>query len=231
MSTERTIAQPPFDNATASDIVLRSRDQIDFYVSREILVTASSFFDTLFSLPAPSSNSTPNSDDSLSPEGLHTILIDEMSDVVDYILRVCYPHPNPPPPTSVLFLERVLTAALKYDISAVITTAREALVRAGTRAPVRMFMFSCQSKLEKEARFAADLLRKKYYPENDQKAPASDVDFVRIAMTEIYNDDDGHLPAIFVAPVRSFVDYRERVLSVSLWLEQCCEMGLCWSCD
>ncbi|KAK7677223.1 hypothetical protein QCA50_019817 [Cerrena zonata] len=119
--TQRTITQPPFDNIAAS-IILRSCDNIDSYVHKEILVAASSIFDTLpqpTSVPLSSSDSTSAaSSNELSPEGTSYRRYPPGSEVLDYILCVYYPRPNPTPLTSLLLIEKVLVVGtVTSDIS------------------------------------------------------------------------------------------------------------------
>ena len=160
MSTTRVIAKSPFDDVTAS-IVIRSCDNVDFYVFQEILKAASSFFRTMFSLPQPSSPpiNTSTLDDELSPEGLLIIPIPEDSETFDYILRLCYPIRASARLTSLSLAERVLATALKYDIDKVTELVKENLVELGRSSPVRLYMFSCEHGLEHEARTAAEILR------------------------------------------------------------------------
>ncbi|KAK7677222.1 hypothetical protein QCA50_019816 [Cerrena zonata] len=200
MPAQRSIAQSPFDN-TLANIVLRSCDNIDFYVYKEVLIIASPFFATLFSLPQPppdsSSDPTPAAADERSPEGLHIICVPEESEVLDYILRICYPLRNPTPLTSLTLIEKVVIATQKYEIDVALDVARADLTRMGAKSPVWMYMLSCSHYLENEAKIAADLLRHKYYPQNRKAPLPGDSAFVRIAL-EIYDDNYGQLPAILL---------------------------------
>lgn len=195
-SPSRAIAQSPFDDVTAS-IVLRSCDNVDFYVYREILKAASPFFRTMFSLPQPtpipgqSNDLMSSSEDEVSPEGLLILFIPEDSDTMDYILRLCYPLRAPARLTSLSLAEKVLTVALKYEINKVIDLVKDEVVLLGKSSPVRLYMFSCRHGLEEGARIAAGLLRESREVYQTEKS------FIRIAM-DIYSDEYGQLPAIFL---------------------------------
>ncbi|KAK7692603.1 hypothetical protein QCA50_004235 [Cerrena zonata] len=196
MSAPRVIAQSPFNDITAS-IILRSCDNVDFYVYKEILKATSPFFRTMFSLPQPSPtsdqlvDSTASMEDEISPEGLLIIPIPEDSETLDYILRLCYPLRAPARLTLLSLAEKVLTAALKYEMDKVVGLAREDLLELGKSSPMRLYMFSCKHGLENEACTAAGLLRQSHPVQHTEK------DFVRIAM-EIYSEEYNQLPAIFL---------------------------------
>ncbi|KAK7681854.1 hypothetical protein QCA50_015201 [Cerrena zonata] len=200
MAARPIIAQSPFDDTTAN-IVLRSCDNVDFYVYKDILKVASPFFHTLFSLPQPTAvpasvlNST--TQDEFSPEGFPIIPVPEESGVLDYILRICYPRPNPEPLSLLALIEAVLIAALKYEIETAIQIARDDFIREGSKSPVQMYTFSCKHNFENEAQTAADLLWLRYHSGGQPNLPSipTDIDFLRIA-TEIYHDDCGQLPAM-----------------------------------
>ncbi|KAK7677878.1 hypothetical protein QCA50_019190 [Cerrena zonata] len=200
MTAPPSIAHSPFDDTTANT-VLRSCDNVDFYVYKEVLKLASPFFDTLFSLPqpapAPVSDQDSTTEDEFSPEGLPIIPVPEESGVLDYILRICYPHPNPEQLSSLFLAERTLIAALKYEIEAVIEIARDDFIREGSKSPVQMYMFSCRQNLENEAQIAANLLRNSYNLAGWGKPSPTNADFVRIGI-QIYSDDFGQLPAIYL---------------------------------
>ncbi|KAK7687826.1 hypothetical protein QCA50_009045 [Cerrena zonata] len=201
MTATRVIAQAPFDD-TEANIVLRTSDNIDFYVYRDILKVASPFFRALFSLPHPPPvhSLDPNPDpaslhDGLSPEGLPIVSIPEDSESFDYILRICYPIHTPKQSESLPIVERALSASLKYEIDRATQFLMKDFVRLGTLNPFWMYMVACRLDLKNEAESAATVLQKKYYPSGYGNPPSTDADFVRIA-TEVYSDGFEQLPAI-----------------------------------
>lgn len=208
MTVPRSSAQSPFDDTTAN-IVLRTSDNVDFYVYKEVLKLASPFFHTLFSLPQPTSqplfstSSDPigNAGFEFDSKGIPIIRVAEESVVIDHILRVCYPHRNPNGISTLHLAEGVLAAALKYEIEIVIDGAKRDFVTLGSNNPTEMYMFSCRQNLENEARIAADILRKRYYPQgerdDDSLPPPGPHDFARIAL-EIYSDNCPELPAVYL---------------------------------
>ncbi|CAL1697437.1 unnamed protein product [Somion occarium] len=151
-------AAAPFDNASAT-VVLRTCDNVDFHVFREILLVASPVFATIFSLPSPNSDN-----DADSKDGVPVIPISEDQETMDYILRLCYPLPGPPKLTSVSVAEKVFEAAMKYEIQKVLGIVENEVTSLGSADPLRLYSFSCRIFLERGAQRAAELLREKYRP-------------------------------------------------------------------
>ncbi|CAL1697441.1 unnamed protein product [Somion occarium] len=199
---ETKIAAAPFDNASAT-VVLRTCDNVDFHVFREILLVASPIFATIFSLP--SSDSYNGAD---SKDGVPVISISEDQETMDYILRLCYPLPGPPSLTSVSVAEKVFEAAMKYEIQKVLDIVEIEVISLGSADPLRLYSFSCRISLERGARRAAELLREKYRPsaicpgcitsygkkECKGNHPATDRDFCMLVET-LYTDNPCGLSA------------------------------------
>jgi len=81
------LAKAPFDDPRA-DLVLRSRDGINFRVFKIILSLASSVFADMFTLPSP----PPSSNSSDEPP---VVLLPEDAETLDMALRHCYPIRSP----------------------------------------------------------------------------------------------------------------------------------------
>ena len=200
MSTTRRIAQSPFDD-TEANVVLRTSDNVDFYVYKDILKVSSPFFRTLFSLPQPTAPHPLKSQhnavigDETTPEGLPIIPVSEGCEALEYVLRICYPINYPDRVQSLLTTEKALATALKYDIDRAIAFLKEDFTRLGSDNPSWMYMVACRLHLEQEARVAADLLRTKYYPQNKPNSLPKDADSARIAV-EVYREGYEELPAI-----------------------------------
>lgn len=97
------------------DVVLRSKDGVDFRVDAVVLERASKFFETLFQLPNPSPSRIQT--DSATTEPL---VLDETSAVLDMLLRIIYsfhPHTskNVSSPSD---LHSLLRAVDKFEITA-----------------------------------------------------------------------------------------------------------------
>ncbi|KAH9942678.1 hypothetical protein B0H21DRAFT_520642 [Amylocystis lapponica] len=149
MSTMESESQAasPFDKATA-DVVLRSSDDVLFRVHKIILSEASPFFETMFSLPQPAA-------DASSPDSPSEIPVPENSAILDDLLRICYPVPDPPLDT-IDRVRDVLAAAIKYDMEAGKVACRKALQSASLlEQPLHVYAVAVQFALKEEAIMAA----------------------------------------------------------------------------
>jgi len=152
MSIQSTDTSPanygvPFDDADA-DIILRSADQVDFRVYKNILAKASPIFADMFALPRETEKDT-NSEIPVVP-------VTEDSNTVASLLTICYPFRVP----SLETLEEIfmlLSAAEKYDIDRVRQVARNILYSSSqfTAHPIKAFRLACSHRLESETREAA----------------------------------------------------------------------------
>ncbi|KAH9004808.1 hypothetical protein EDB86DRAFT_2885661 [Lactarius hatsudake] len=138
---------PPFDDADA-DTILRSSDQVDFYVYRVILSKTSPFFKSMFSLPQP--------DTGVSKKQTSIISLTENSRTIAVLLSSIYPTvPTKSVPLDVM--TDALVAARKYDMEVVSQClvqkfAQSEIVRNG---PVEAFCAMCSHELGEAARVAA----------------------------------------------------------------------------
>ncbi|EIN03897.1 hypothetical protein PUNSTDRAFT_139202 [Punctularia strigosozonata HHB-11173 SS5] len=160
----------PF-NKPSADLVLRSSDGVDFHVHKCILAEASSFFETMFSLPQAEAKGSPDSSP-LSPpassnakhgspggpqelkEGLPVVDVSEDSKIIDRLLHFCYPYDNPEL-NDLDELAAVLSAAVKYDVGATTKLLRHSLSKHASAAPMRVYAIAVSHGLEDEARIAA----------------------------------------------------------------------------
>ncbi|KAH9040391.1 hypothetical protein EDB85DRAFT_1858886 [Lactarius pseudohatsudake] len=146
---ETTLAPfgPPFDDADA-DTILRSSDQVDFYVYRVILSKTSPFFKSMFSLPQPDSR--------VSGKQTSIISLTENSRTIAVLLSSIYPTvPTKFVPLDVMI--DALVAARKYDMDVVFQClvqkfAESEVVR---DSPVEAFCAACSHELGEAARVAA----------------------------------------------------------------------------
>ncbi|KAI0028070.1 hypothetical protein K488DRAFT_35741, partial [Vararia minispora EC-137] len=121
----------PFDQGSG-DIVLRSCDQVDFYLYQWTLSSASPFFQTMFSLPQ-----NQNDPSSRSPEGCPIVDMAEDTPTIRMLLQFCYPRTLCPKPTldSVADLKRCLTLGNKFDIDIIRVAAQKSLMRLAQSQP------------------------------------------------------------------------------------------------
>ncbi|KAF8988089.1 hypothetical protein BDQ17DRAFT_1314773 [Cyathus striatus] len=138
----------PFDGSEESDVILRTSDNMDFCSHRAILSVASSFFKGMFSLPRRPS------DDVSVP----TIDVPEDSKVLDTLLRYCYPVMDLIISDLTLLVD-VLEAAMKYEMTLVITTLYHQLPAFVQDQPLKLFALACCLHLEDITLFAAQRWR------------------------------------------------------------------------
>ncbi|KAH9169863.1 hypothetical protein EDB89DRAFT_1377990 [Lactarius sanguifluus] len=141
---------PPFDDADA-DTILRSSDQVDFYVYRVILSKTSPFFKSMFSLPQP--------DTSVSEKQIPVISLTENSETIAVLLSSIQPT------VAAKFLQFVpldvmidaLVAAKKYDMDVVsqCLVQKFAVSKAMQDSPVEAFCLAYSHELGEAARAAA----------------------------------------------------------------------------
>ncbi|KAI0713547.1 hypothetical protein C8Q76DRAFT_568430, partial [Earliella scabrosa] len=138
----------PFDKPGA-DLILRSSDRVDFRVRSHILLEASSFFETMLSLPQPPSGPSQTDERPI-------IELAEDSVVLEALLRICYPIEKEDSHRTLAEVEPILRAALKYDMALPIGVLKKELVSAVAGAPVQTWAVACRLGLESVARLAAD---------------------------------------------------------------------------
>ena len=144
-------APPPFDKGDA-DFIIRSCDNVDFYVFRAVLTLASTVFEEMFRIPQPPAEGSDGGAHNLKP----AVSISEDSQVVDTFLRVIYPLTTPQT-ASLSHVYKVLEAGMKYDVSVVVNEMRIALTKPCFLAddPLQVFSIAYNSRFEEETRVAA----------------------------------------------------------------------------
>ncbi|OBZ74233.1 hypothetical protein A0H81_06323 [Grifola frondosa] len=144
-----TPATAPFPfNKPIADVILRSYDHIDFYVRSAILAEASPIFETMFTLPQPTTDSQDSKD------GRAVIVVAEDSRTLECLLRLCYPITDP----AITKLEEVvavLSAAIKYEMEEAAALMKKELLSFAPRCPLKIWAIACRMELEAVARSAA----------------------------------------------------------------------------
>ena len=106
-------ASTPFNKPNAN-VIIRSSDGVDFYCQKTILAEASPVFDGMFTLRMPPANPDSNGCEvQLYRDGIPVVQVVESSQILDILLRLCYPVANPKL-TGVQIISHVLEAARKY---------------------------------------------------------------------------------------------------------------------
>jgi hypothetical protein len=148
-------AGPPFhDIVPGFTVVLRSSDDVDFFVFKSILAKVSVVFRDMFDLPnaAPEVSSPLVSDN--QRHGLPVIQVTETSRTLNIILRLCYPVENP----DLYNLEDIrlfLEARRKYMIEAFDQTIKDALAQIAESQPFAVYALASRYALEDVANDAA----------------------------------------------------------------------------
>jgi hypothetical protein len=150
------MSQAPYDTATAgfdslrslfhelnpgADAILRTSDDIDFYVHRLLLSLASPVFRTMFAADYRATSSSPHP----------TYLIAENSNTLHLLLKWCDPRCTP-------IMDVVLEVAYKYDMDGIMKHVGEVLKMQHhiiESQPVRVFAIAMRYKLEDVTRIAA----------------------------------------------------------------------------
>lgn len=147
----RVVAESPFDKTNA-DIVLRSCDNVHFYLHKLILGLASPVFETMFTLPQPT--------EEVFASTLETPVVDvaEDSKTLDKLFRTCYPvvHPTWDDISEVM---DTFVAAQKYDMDHASTILKSRLHELTHQHPLQAWAIACKKDLEDLAQLAAMVLR------------------------------------------------------------------------
>ncbi|PVF96308.1 hypothetical protein CPB86DRAFT_512912 [Serendipita vermifera] len=130
------------------DIVLQSSDFVLFGVHRCILSFSSAVFHDMFLLPSPS----PPASVTNTKSRKEPILLTESAIILDALLQLVYPMP-PPIFDDLSQLVPVLSACIKYEMSAALRVVRQYLLSTSflLREPVRVFAIACRFGLLEEA--------------------------------------------------------------------------------
>lgn len=143
--TPSRTAPSPFDRDDA-DLIIRTSDGIDFCVHRPVLSVASPVLSEILS----------NGMGIISdPEGRQVLRLPEKSDVIEPLLKFCYPVSRPKL-RSLRQIRDVLNAATSYDIQVIGEMLETRLVAYAEQYPLQVYAIACRNKLENTARTAAD---------------------------------------------------------------------------
>ncbi|KAI0794254.1 hypothetical protein C8Q74DRAFT_565831 [Fomes fomentarius] len=157
-------ALPPF-NKEKADVILRSSDQVDFYVYKCILEEVSPVFADMFSLakascpPSPNLKAEPETDPFgggsryAPPPDTPLIELLEHSSVLDTLLRMFWPAADYT--ISLGTLKPILAAAHKYQMDSVLLIFKNRLTSFVRTSPIRVYAISAQYDMPDVMRAAA----------------------------------------------------------------------------
>jgi hypothetical protein len=153
-SQPQRIADEPFDgHDVPADIILRSKDSVDFYVHKTVLSIVSPVFRDMFSFPQPLSrqNDAPS-----------VIDISEDSKTVNYLLLLSYPLQGPIVDIDDFRdIADVLEAARKYQIERVTFLLKPKLSAFTRSQPLRAYALASRLHFEEEAKASAEFWRRR----------------------------------------------------------------------
>ncbi|KAI0799803.1 hypothetical protein BC629DRAFT_1591950 [Irpex lacteus] len=159
MSQNPAVAQHPFDIDTADiQVIIRTSDDVYFYVFRAVLILASPFFRDMFSLKQPDpAVPTSESDRIVTAPDSHVdpIIITETSQTFDCLMRICYPIDDPIM-NDLSLVESVLEAAQKYDMAWAVKVASKCLQGFVQSHALDVYAIACRLKAAEEAKLAAE---------------------------------------------------------------------------
>ncbi|KAI0779443.1 hypothetical protein C8Q74DRAFT_1367341 [Fomes fomentarius] len=171
MDGPKSSPRPPFNDVDA-DIILRSADNVEFWLYKVIIAKSSSVFRGMLTLPDAHAHNKPQ-----------VVSVSEDADTLENLLRFCYPVQRPAFHT-VDQLGTVLTAARKYDMPSVL----EDLLRCAepflhSSPPLRVYLIAYKCELPGLARQAARaLLDDPHSLDPDPMPPSSVLSPVRSCM-------------------------------------------------
>ncbi|ETW80406.1 hypothetical protein HETIRDRAFT_101564 [Heterobasidion irregulare TC 32-1] len=173
------VADPPFDD-TDADIVLRSSDDVDFYVHKWPLSRASSVFEDMFSIPSP--NAPSNADD--LKDGLPVVRVAEDYQTLDIVLRLCYPRDQQTLTLDVPSIRQLLPALEKYEMLKDMTEILEPMMLAAAETDSRaMYAIACRYQMLKLANRIAVLSRRLL---SDASSPSTIGFFTPLPLPELF---------------------------------------------
>lgn len=151
---QATDAKAPFDSQDA-EVIIRSSDNVDFRVFKILMSLASNVFKDMFALPQGPATVF----DQETRDGLPVIVVTERSEIVEMLLKFCYPNllssvPGLKTMDEILPLLQVMD---KYGIEKLESRLREALVTLPLveERAISIFVAAYRRKWEKEMRIAA----------------------------------------------------------------------------
>ncbi len=148
-------AGPPFhDIIPGLTVVLRSSDDVDFFVFKSILAKVSVVFRDMFDLPNTTSEASSPLESDNQRHGLPVIQVTETSSTLDIILRLCYPVQNPNL-SKLKYIRLFLEARRKYMIEVFDQTIKDALAQIAESHPFAVFALASRYSLEDVANNAA----------------------------------------------------------------------------
>ncbi|KAK0462050.1 uncharacterized protein EV420DRAFT_1528492 [Desarmillaria tabescens] len=146
-----------FDGSdTTADVILISSDDVRFHAHKLILSLASPFFKDMFALAQAPTNGT-----------IPTVPMAEDGEIIDQILRFCYPTKDPSFGDISALYRVMVVMARKYIMEDVVIRARSELRKFSNDEPLRVFAIAYAMGWKDEAKAAANRVLKRPLLTND----------------------------------------------------------------
>ena len=148
-SNESDTLLPPFHEG---DIIVRSRDDVDFLMYKLDLSRASPVFRTMLSLPQPTASPSPAEPYDYLP----VVELSEPGAVLATLLALCVPMQQVADTLEDLKdVADIIEAARTYDMEWLVGLARQVLKNFVEAEALRVYAIACRFELEDETRLAA----------------------------------------------------------------------------
>ncbi|TCD66353.1 hypothetical protein EIP91_001457 [Steccherinum ochraceum] len=163
-----TRAAAPFDGDPSqpqADVVLRTADNVDFYLHMVLLSLGSPFFRDLFSLSQPTTSASNSGSESIQLRNGTTvpvIPISEDGDALDCVLRFLYPLAEVTLPADLYLLSKALEASMKYDLEKSSSLLKEHLSSFSGEDSLEVYSIACRLNLEAHAAHAASDIKTQF---------------------------------------------------------------------
>ncbi|KAM6497241.1 hypothetical protein JOM56_007714, partial [Amanita muscaria] len=145
-------ASSPYTPSPAADIVLRTSDDVDFYVIEPLLCFVSPVFMDMHTL-----NHGPAAEENEKKDGRPLIRLEEDSETLRLLLDTIYPYEKDPPLTDVSLFWKVGKASQKYIMDVIEKKLQLWIISSEliTTSPLRIFAIAIDLRWEGVAMEAA----------------------------------------------------------------------------
>ncbi|KAH8102702.1 hypothetical protein BXZ70DRAFT_1006604 [Cristinia sonorae] len=193
----RLAVQSPFNNQKEADVILRTSDGANFYVYKNIISLASSFFRDLFEITQPTDTTS----------SLPTVDLPETRFILDHLLRICYPVREPSfKSMPIQFVEDCLRAARKYEMDYCVGVIERDLSppMVGPLEPLNsdwsqqeLYSLACRFNLESLANAAGHVIHYATIAptSNGESSEPGLYDFSHTVAGRVYDNCMGDIPA------------------------------------
>ncbi|KIL69204.1 hypothetical protein M378DRAFT_35166, partial [Amanita muscaria Koide BX008] len=138
-------ASSPYNPSLAADVVLRTSDDVDFYVIGPFLRFVSPVFTDMYTL-----NHGPAAEENEEKDGRPLVCLEEDSGTLRLLLDTIYPYEKDPPLTDVSLLWKVGKASKKYIMDVIEKKLQHWVVSSDliTTSPLRIYAIAIDLRWE-----------------------------------------------------------------------------------